>query len=266
MEVAKVGESFTLGELHQGARVYLPPKLLVSSNNEVLEEEVGGSGKCFVTVTYAQSLDGCLTAVPGQQTQISGPLSSRFTHMLRATYQAIMVGISTVISDNPRLTTRLTSDSQENFSSPIPVVIDSKLRIPLYCRLLDKDAPHSPIIFCGVDASKERKEQLIKMGATVIPINYCKNAEGRLLMEEIFEKLYSNGIKSVMVEGGATIIESVLNTDLVDSVIVTISSHYFGATSHVVQRTPRISSLHNVMYRRLGDDIVLFGIPSQKSI
>ncbi|HRE30133.1 MAG TPA: dihydrofolate reductase family protein, partial [Anaerolineales bacterium] len=77
-------------------------------------------------VSYAQSLDGCLAAAVGAPLALSGPEALRFTHQLRATHAAILVGIGTVLADDPQLTVRLVDGVH-----PQPVVLDSQLRLPL---------------------------------------------------------------------------------------------------------------------------------------
>ena len=88
------------------------------------------TGRPFVTLTYAQSLDGSIARVPGKRLQLSGPEAQAMTHRLRAVNDAILVGIGTVLADNPRLTVRLAEGSD-----PQPVILDSKLRFPLDANL-----------------------------------------------------------------------------------------------------------------------------------
>ena len=82
-------------------------------------------GRPFVTLSYAQSLDGCIAAKRGQPLALSGPQSLTLTHQLRSAHDAIMVGIGTLLADNPRLTVRLVEGRD-----PQPVVLDSRLRFP----------------------------------------------------------------------------------------------------------------------------------------
>ena len=96
------------------------------------------TGRPLVTLSYAQSLDGCIAAGPGQRLSLSGPEALMLTHELRAAHAAILVGIGTVLADDPRLTVRLVPGSH-----PQPVVVDSRLRIPDDCYLL-RHGPRRP--------------------------------------------------------------------------------------------------------------------------
>ena len=93
------------------------------------------TGLPFVTLSYAQSLDGSIAAKRGEALGLSGPESLRLTHRLRSMHDAILVGIGTVLSDNPRLTVRLV-----NGQNPRPIVVDSQLRIPLNCKLFHENS------------------------------------------------------------------------------------------------------------------------------
>ena len=94
------------------------------------------TGRPFVTLTYAQSLDGSIAADPGQPLSLSGPQSLLLTHYLRAAHDAILVGIGTVLADNPLLNVRLVEGK-----NPQPVIVDSQLRFPLDANLLRRHPP-----------------------------------------------------------------------------------------------------------------------------
>ena len=102
-------------------------------------------GRPLVTLSYAQSLDGCIAARAGERLALSGPESMQLTHQFRAAHNAILVGIGTVLADNPRLTVRLVQGQD-----PQPVVLDSHLRIPLEASLLHNS--RRPWIACLEDA------------------------------------------------------------------------------------------------------------------
>jgi len=123
-----------------------------------------------IILSWAQSLDGCLSLKEGEPSAISCPESLILTHTIRSLCQGILVGINTILSDDPILTCRLEGST----SSPIPVILDSKLRTPLKSRILDR----SPIICTTKDADSNIKDLLEKHGAQIEVID--KNSKGSI--------------------------------------------------------------------------------------
>ena len=199
-----------------------------------------------ITLSYAQSIDGSIAAVPGQPLALSSPESMKLTHELRASHDAILVGIGTVLADNPRLTVRLASGP-----NPQPVVLDSRLRFPLTANLLSHPLP--PIIASTDRASAERQAALESKGARVI--RFPTNDGGRVHLPALLEWLLQNGIKSVMVEGGSAVITSFLSARLVDRVVITIAPHFVGGLRGLTERCDL--TLRNVTYRVLGADLIV---------
>src|SRR4029450_6900487 len=117
------------------------------------------TGRPFVTLSYAQSVDGSIAARPGQPLALSGTRSMTLTHQLRAAHDAILVGIGTVLADNPRLTVRLVEGK-----NPQPIVADSRLRFPLSANLLCAH-PLAPWIAAGEPADASRQRVLEAAGA-----------------------------------------------------------------------------------------------------
>ena len=121
------------------------------------------TGRPFVTLSYAQSLDGCISARPGVALALSGRQSLKLTHKLRAEHDAILVGIGTVLSDNPRLNVRLVDGD-----NPRPIVVDSRLRLPLDCNLLTQESGR-PWIATIEKPDKKRSIALEAAGAVAEP-------------------------------------------------------------------------------------------------
>lgn len=202
-----------------------------------------------VTLAFAQSLDGCITARPGHPTALSGPQASAYTHGLRASHDAIVVGVGTVIADDPRLTVRLAPGAH-----PQPVVLDANLRIPLSCRLLT--APVRPLwIFCGKLASAERRRELEARGARVMAVfDEESNAER---WPRLLPMMADLGVRSVMVEGGARVITSLLEAGAAHHLSLTITPRFLAAVRGVQQSASALPTLRHVRYRALGDDLVV---------
>jgi GTP cyclohydrolase II len=229
------------------------------------------AGRPFVTITYAQSLDGSIAALPGQPLRLSGDGSMRLTHALRASHDAILVGIGTVLADDPQLTVRLVEGAQ-----PLPVVLDSHLRTPVTARLLSH--PRRALIATLQPASAQAAG-LQAQGAEVFE---CPaNANGSVDLPVLLVALYKRGVRSVMVEGGARILAAFLSQQLADAVVVTIAARFVGGVSVLAPldrlavhknrdqpdeesfaaSLPQLSNLH---YTRLDDDLIVWGSPHWK--
>ena len=209
----------------------------------------------YITMTYAQSLDGCIAWSKGETLQLSNPQSRKLTHQVRALHDAILVGINTVLRDDPRLNVRLVPGE-----NPQPVVVDSQLRFPLNACLL-RDPCVRPIIVAGHDADADRERQLLAAGAQVIRIQEGEN--GLLDLAQLFQRLKQRGLRSVMVEGGATIITSMLRSRLADQFLLTVAPRFVGGLRAVKSQNgaafDRLPRLCNVHYQWLADDLILLG-------
>jgi 3,4-dihydroxy 2-butanone 4-phosphate synthase/GTP cyclohydrolase II len=215
------------------------------------------TGRPFVTLSYAQSVDGSIAARPGQPLALSGPLSMTLTHQLRAAHDAILVGIGTVLADNPRLTVRLVAGK-----NPQPIVADSRLRLPLSANLLCQH-PLSPWIAAGEQADVGRQRVLEAAGARVLRVPM--NTRGQVDLTALLEQLGALGIHSVMVEGGARIITSFLAERLVDHLVLTVAPRLVGgirAVRRLAHADPvQLPRLRNLRYQWLEDDLVLWCEP-----
>jgi 3,4-dihydroxy 2-butanone 4-phosphate synthase/GTP cyclohydrolase II len=211
----------------------------------------------LVTLSYAQSVDGSIAVRAGKPLALSGSHSLTLTHKLRAAHDAILVGIGTVLADNPRLTVRLVEGR-----NPQPVVADSHLRFPVEANLLRH--PLAPWIATSEHASVERQAALEAAGARVLRLP--TNVKGQVDLTALFRHLGELGIKSLMVEGGARIITSVLSDQLVDQLVLTVAPLLVGGLRAVrrlgqseAMPLPRVRS---VSYQQLGEDLVLWGEPA----
>jgi GTP cyclohydrolase II len=213
------------------------------------------NGRPFITLSYAQSLDGSITVQRGQPTPISGPETLRLTHQLRASHDAILVGIGTVLADDPRLTVRLVPGPD-----PQPVILDTHLRLPLSARLLQNGRP--PWIATNSTADPAQIAALQATGAAVwsLPIDEM----GLIHLPVLLARLKAEGINSLMVEGGAQVITSFLAQQLVDRLVVTVSPRLLGGLNAVENLGQRLNGhglprLQNPHYQWLGQDVVLSG-------
>jgi 3,4-dihydroxy 2-butanone 4-phosphate synthase/GTP cyclohydrolase II len=162
----------------------------------------------FVTLSYAQSIDGSIATRPAHRVTLSCEQSFQMTHVLRARHCALLVGINTVLADDPRLTVRLCEGD-----NPQPVVLDSRLRMPEHANLFSHPDRH-PLLLTTAAAPAERIAGLQARGAAVRVLP--SDARGRVDLRAALQCLAHEGIGCLMVEGGATVIESFMGNWLVD--------------------------------------------------
>jgi riboflavin-specific deaminase-like protein len=176
----------------------------------------------FVTLSYAQTLDGRLATSTGSSQWISAPESLRFNYELRANHDAIMVGVGTVCKDDPRLTVRLAAGRD-----PLRVVVDSTLRTPLTAAVLTKGAAPGTIIAVTDRAPAAKRDEVRDLGATVLCLP--TNAGGRVDLVALLAALHDLGVGSVLVERGAEMITALLRARLVDRLVVCVAPKILGA-------------------------------------
>jgi 3,4-dihydroxy 2-butanone 4-phosphate synthase/GTP cyclohydrolase II len=178
-------------------------------------------GRPFVTISYAQSIDGSIATRQRQPLALSGPATLALTHRLRAMHAAILVGIGTVLADNPRLTVRLVPGP-----TPLPVVLDTHFRIPPDCRLMRQASTRPLVAGVAGEAGDGRPERLRQCGARIVA---CRSAlDGRVELSHLMSILARLGIDSLMVEGGARVITSFVQAQLVDQLVITVAPRFVG--------------------------------------
>lgn len=208
------------------------------------------TGMPFCTITYAQGLDGSIGASTGRCLAISGKESLKMTHHLRAHHDAILVGVDTVLTDDPLLTVRLVEGTH-----PQPIVLDTNLRFPAHARMLAN--PKKPWVVTGEQINAEAKAELEQKGARVLPAR--KNEKGQIDLPRVLRRLGEMGIRSVMVEGGARVIASFLAHRLGHQLVVTIGPRFVGGIRPVGGTTDTCiyPNLGRTIYEQWGPDMVL---------
>ncbi len=212
-----------------------------------------------VTLSYAQSLDGCIAVRRGTRCILSGSKSQVLTHKLRAANDAILVGINTVVADNPCLSVRLVEGP-----NPVPIVLDSRLRLPLNSKLLTNR--RSPLIATTPAAGREQEERLKAFGARVLRI--VPDERGWIDLGSLLGELAELGIRNVMVEGGARVISSFLSQRLVDWIVITIAPTLLGGL-HALENplvtltqdgrpSGNLPNLEYSAYEQIGRDLVFW--------
>jgi len=179
----------------------------------------------FCIMKTAMTLDGKIATAIGDSKWISNEKSRAYVHELRQRVTGIMVGIGTVLSDDPELTTRREDKLSIN---PIRIIIDSKARLPLDSKVLKCDEKTKTIIVTTEFAKGSKLEAIKQKGAEVI-VTPSKN--NRVDLNYLMKELGDMGIDSILIEGGSTLNYSALEEGIVDKVITFISPKIFGGTS-----------------------------------
>jgi GTP cyclohydrolase II len=213
------------------------------------------NGRPFVTLSYAQSLDGSISVDSFRAYGLSSERSLRLTHFLRSNHDALLVGINTILCDDPQLTVRHWAGP-----SPRPVVLDKSLRLPSDARLLNEPS-RRPIVVTTNEGSLEHRQRLLARGAEVLVSK--SSVEGMVDLAETLRLLHEKGLRSVMVEGGGSVITHFLRERLVDYCVITIAPKIIGGVKAVnalclrADQTPL--SFLDCQYHALDGDLIAFG-------
>jgi len=179
------------------------------------------TGMPFVTVKYAQTLDGRIATSTGQSQWISSEAARKFAHKLRAEHDAVLVGTGTLRKDNPALTVRLARGR-----NPLRIVLDSSLSIPEQAKILQNIPQAKTLIATLKKAQGARYEILKSAGAEIITVK--NDRRGNIDLKKLFKILAGRGISSLLVEGGAQIITAVLKNNLADRLVAIIAPKIIG--------------------------------------
>jgi len=212
----------------------------------------------FVTLKSAITLDGKIATRTGASQWITGELARQEGHRLRHAADAILVGIGTVLQDDPQLTTRLPDQQGAN---PLRVIVDSTLRVPLQAQVTDVASDRRTLIVTTARAPVAHSEALRTRGVEVV----CLPAydDGRVDLEALCRYLGERGVASVLVEGGATLSATLLRRRLVDKVLLFVAPKIIGGDgiSMVgpcgVETMEQVIHLRDVVSQCLGNDVLL---------
>jgi diaminohydroxyphosphoribosylaminopyrimidine deaminase/5-amino-6-(5-phosphoribosylamino)uracil reductase len=187
------------------------------------------SGLPYVTAKWAMSLDGKIATATGDARWVSGAAARQWAHRLRDEVDAIVVGIGTVLADDPALTVRLAQDGAERRprrSAPLRVVLDSACRIPLTATLLGPELAAGTIVYCTPDAPPGSCAAVAATGAQVVVAPF--DAGGHVDVRAALTDLGERGCLHVLVEGGGEIHATFLAAGLVDAVAAVVAPKLVG--------------------------------------
>jgi diaminohydroxyphosphoribosylaminopyrimidine deaminase / 5-amino-6-(5-phosphoribosylamino)uracil reductase len=223
------------------------------------------AGRPFVTLKAGMSLDGRIATRSGESKWITSPRARAEGRELRLEHDAVMVGVNTVLSDDPRLTVRggrgARADHPEA-ARPVRVVLDARLRTPPRARLLSNGGP--PVIVMTLrGASAARRRRLERRGALVIE---APGRNGRIAVGQALRELSRRGIASVLVEGGSEVLGALLDARLADRVVLFVSGRLLGGRGAVpvfggrgTARLRHAARMDRITVRPVGPDFRIEG-------
>jgi len=221
------------------------------------------TGTPFVTMKSASSLDGKLAARTGDSKWISNSESRERVHTMRHRHDAIMVGIGTVLADDPHLTTRLSVPAMD----PIRIVIDSQLRTPITASVL-KEAERTPVYIFAVErASADRDKALSEAGARIIRCGTGQHVDLHMMLQKLGEL----EIGSVLLEGGGRLNGAMLEAGLIDKVMLFMAPIIVGGREAPATfdfagyaSINEAVRLERLQIETIGDNVCISGYPQRR--
>ncbi|KAF0218935.1 MAG: diaminohydroxyphosphoribosylaminopyrimidine [Geobacteraceae bacterium] len=216
------------------------------------------TGLPFVILKSAMTLDGKTATETGDSKWITSDKSRRYVHNLRAMADAVMVGVGTVMADDPQLNSRVAGGRD-----PLRVVVDSSLKIPMNAQVLHLSSPARTVV-ATISDDDDKAARVRATGAEVIR---CRERAGRVDLWDLFGRLGRMGVQSVLLEGGRTLAGEALRLGLIDKFLLFYAPKLVGGegiglfAGSGVERMADAVRLAHIDIRRFGDDILLQGYP-----
>jgi len=218
------------------------------------------TGRPWVILKSALSLDGKIATRTGDSQWITGPKAREYAHRIRNNVDAILVGAGTVCADDPRLTVRLKKGEVRN---PVRVIVDGKYSVPISARVFS-NARRERVVYATLGGLPvARKNKLQKMGVEILVV---KRKKGRVDLAQLMDELGAMEITSVMIEGGAEISGNVFDEKLVDKLIYFVAPKIIGGKDALgavggqgIDRLKEALQIKGMTVARLGDDLVIEG-------
>jgi diaminohydroxyphosphoribosylaminopyrimidine deaminase/5-amino-6-(5-phosphoribosylamino)uracil reductase len=214
----------------------------------------------WVMLKIAESLDGKIATKTGESRWISSVESRKLSHKLRSEMDAVLIGVNTVIKDNPALTVRLSCALHQ----PLRVILDSSLRAPLESQVLNDGG--RTLIFCSAAVPKRRINQLEKKSSKLEIVKVPSNSPCRLKLKKVMQELYKRQIQTLLVEGGSEVYGSFIDEKLADEVFFFISPKLIGGKNVTAIAGNGFVHLSDVPYvtnirtMKTGKDIMVHGL------
>jgi len=214
----------------------------------------------YVVMKTAMTLDGKIASRTGDSRWVSNEKSRVRVHELRNELAGIMVGVNTVIADDPMLTTRFSNGEGRN---PVRIVLDSTARIPLHVKILNTTNLAKTIVVVTKKASSDKTEAIEALGNTILTVD---SLEDRVDLVKLMKSLGQMGIDGILLEGGATLNFAALEAGIVDEVMAFIAPKIIGgfeAKTPVgglgIEKMKDAIELENIKIDQFGEDLMLIG-------
>jgi len=216
----------------------------------------------FVMVKSALTLDGWTATSTGDSKWITNERSRQFVHGLRNRVDALLVGVGTVLADDPSLTTRLKGGQGKD---PVRIVVDTNLRTPLDAKVLGHTSDAQTLLVAGAHPRPEIRKKFQKNGVSIIT---CPLKGGRIDLGALMDILGERSMTTLLVEGGASIIGSLLRERLIDKFLILTAPKLLGGNDGVpmaagpgARQMDDCLCLRDLEVRRFGEDILTVGYP-----
>ncbi|NNE39263.1 MAG: RibD family protein [Gammaproteobacteria bacterium] len=214
------------------------------------KDNIKNKGRPFITLAYAQGLDGSITTRQGNSLGLSGNQSIQLTHQLRSLHDGILVGIETILTDDPRLTVR---EWQGN--NPQPIVLDSQLRLPPTAKICNHPDKNCWILTLSEGSNKYNNNADV--------LTFEGTDQNLIPLEKAMRTINNMGITSLMVEGGATVITAFLKAKIADAIVLTITPWLIGGYKAVSDlgeiNLSQLPSLNGLQHGTLDNDMIIYG-------
>jgi len=221
----------------------------------------------FVIAKSAITLDGWTGTVTGHSKWITSEKSRQYVHRLRDQVDAVMVGVGTVLADDPRLTTRF---KRGRGRDPLRIVVDTHLRTPLDAKIVNHNSSADTLIAVGAHVLPHVQERYNKKGILTLA---CPTSDDRIDLPALMDILAEKSITSILLEGGSSLTGSMLRQRLVDKYYVFEAPRILGGDDGIpmvagegAKRMDQSLALKNVRVRRFGEDILVIGYPDYRPI
>lgn len=216
------------------------------------------TGQPYVTYKCAMTLDGKIASVTGESRWISCEASRRIVHRMRAGSDAIMVGVDTIISDNPQLTVRHVKGA-----NPLRIIVDSTLRTPESVAVLSDQMARGTVI-ATTETNPKVHARYLKSGARIL---VCNSEDGKVDLHDLWNKLGGLGIHSLLLEGGSRLAGEALRHGLIDKCVFFYAPKVVGSDGFSpfaitgITDMARSIKFRDLSMRRVGTDIMVTALP-----